>query len=147
MIFSKQISFARSRSDAVVKVLDANHLDEHKAKRAEHKSLPYYAELLFALLNHNPEATRYSNPLKQKFKLKRMAAEGTLSSSAQSILPNTFYSRRWCCSTCTEAAECANARRVSPTKQDLVSAEFARKRQQGATSGALHPVRPEFQLL
>ncbi|KAF7965379.1 hypothetical protein HWV62_15897 [Athelia sp. TMB] len=59
-LYSKpmQISFARSRSDAVVKVLDADHLDEHKAKRAEHK-----------------KATRYSNPLKQKFKLKRMAAE------------------------------------------------------------------------
>ena len=36
----QQISFARSRSDAVVKRLDAEHLDEHKARRAEHKSEP-----------------------------------------------------------------------------------------------------------
>lgn len=38
MIELQQISFARSRSDAVVKSLDADHLDEHKAKRAEDKS-------------------------------------------------------------------------------------------------------------
>ncbi|KAH7911584.1 hypothetical protein BJ138DRAFT_1237025 [Hygrophoropsis aurantiaca] len=59
-LYSKpmQISFARTRSDAVVKRLDANNLDEHKARRAEHK-----------------KKTRYSNPLKQKFRAKRMAAE------------------------------------------------------------------------
>ena len=34
----QQISFARTRSDAVVKSLDAENLDEHKAQRAEHKS-------------------------------------------------------------------------------------------------------------
>ncbi|KIJ66541.1 hypothetical protein HYDPIDRAFT_109590 [Hydnomerulius pinastri MD-312] len=59
-LYSKpmQISFARTRSDAVVQRLDANNLDEHKARRAEHK-----------------KNTRYSNPLKQKFRAKRMAAE------------------------------------------------------------------------
>jgi len=36
--FLKQISFARTRSDAVVKKLDANHFDQHKAGREEHKS-------------------------------------------------------------------------------------------------------------
>lgn len=34
----QQISFARTRSDAVVKKLDAEHFDEHKEKRLEHKS-------------------------------------------------------------------------------------------------------------
>ncbi|KAK0500901.1 hypothetical protein EDD18DRAFT_1146487 [Armillaria luteobubalina] len=55
---SMQISFARTRADAVVKKLDEEHFEEHKAQRAEHK-----------------KATRYNNPLKQKFKAKRMAAE------------------------------------------------------------------------
>ncbi|KAG1730699.1 uncharacterized protein EDB91DRAFT_1156646 [Suillus paluster] len=59
-LYSKpmQISFARTRSDAVVKRLDTTNLEQHTAKRAEHK-----------------RRTRYSNPLKQKFKAKRMAAE------------------------------------------------------------------------
>ncbi|KIM82314.1 hypothetical protein PILCRDRAFT_475666 [Piloderma croceum F 1598] len=59
-LYSKpmQISFARTRSDAVVKSLDAESLEEHKSRRAEHK-----------------KTTRYTNPLKQKFRAKRMAAE------------------------------------------------------------------------
>ncbi|KII94222.1 hypothetical protein PLICRDRAFT_36470 [Plicaturopsis crispa FD-325 SS-3] len=59
-LYSKpmQISFARTRSDAVVKKLDEEHFDEHKARRAEHK-----------------KKTRYTNPLKQKFRAKRLAAE------------------------------------------------------------------------
>jgi len=59
-LYSKpmQISFAKTRSDAVVKKLDGEHFDEHKTKRVEHK-----------------KATRYTNPLKRKFKAKRMAAE------------------------------------------------------------------------
>ena len=36
--FFKQISFARTRSDAVVKRLDANKFDDHKSKREERKS-------------------------------------------------------------------------------------------------------------
>lgn len=59
-LYSKpmQISFARTRSDAVVKKLDADHFDEHKKHRDEHK-----------------RKTRYTNPLKQKLRAKRMAAE------------------------------------------------------------------------
>ncbi|KIK35902.1 hypothetical protein CY34DRAFT_811801 [Suillus luteus UH-Slu-Lm8-n1] len=59
-LYSKpmQITFARTRSDAVVKRLDATNLEQHTSKRAEQK-----------------RRTRYSNPLKQKFKAKRMAAE------------------------------------------------------------------------
>lgn len=36
----QQISFARTRSDAVVKHLDAENLEAHKAERAEHKRMP-----------------------------------------------------------------------------------------------------------
>ncbi|KAF9261416.1 RNA-binding domain-containing protein [Marasmius fiardii PR-910] len=59
-LYSKpmQISFARTRSDAVVKKLDNEHFDDHKARRQEHK-----------------QKTRYTNPLKQKFKAKRLASE------------------------------------------------------------------------
>ncbi|KIY52004.1 RNA-binding domain-containing protein [Fistulina hepatica ATCC 64428] len=52
------ISFARTRSDAVVKRLDAANYDVHKQRRDDHK-----------------KNTRYTNPLKQKFKAKRIAAE------------------------------------------------------------------------
>jgi len=58
-LYSKpmQISCAKSRSDAVIKKLDPAEFEKHKADREEHK-----------------RNTRYTNPLKQKFKAKRMAA-------------------------------------------------------------------------
>ncbi|TFY77228.1 hypothetical protein EWM64_g6785 [Hericium alpestre] len=61
-LYSKpmQISFARTRSDAVVKKLDAGNFETHKARRMEHK-----------------KETRYTNPLKRKFRAKRMASEST----------------------------------------------------------------------
>ncbi|KZT73369.1 RNA-binding domain-containing protein [Daedalea quercina L-15889] len=60
-LYSKpmQISFARTRSDAVVKKLDAQHYEEHKMRRQEHK-----------------KSTRYTNPLKRKYKARRLAMEG-----------------------------------------------------------------------
>ncbi|KAI0814833.1 hypothetical protein BC629DRAFT_1279893 [Irpex lacteus] len=59
-LYSKpmQISFARTPSDAVVKKLNPSSYDDHKARRDEHK-----------------KATRYTNPLKAKFRQKRLAAE------------------------------------------------------------------------
>ncbi|KAI0714632.1 hypothetical protein C8Q76DRAFT_795491 [Earliella scabrosa] len=59
-LYSKpmQISFARTRSDAVVKKLDADNLEAHKQRRLEHK-----------------KATRYTNPIKRKYRQKRLAAE------------------------------------------------------------------------
>ncbi|KZT02229.1 RNA-binding domain-containing protein [Laetiporus sulphureus 93-53] len=58
-LYSKpmQISFAKTRSDAVVKKLDAAHYEQHKAQRLEHK-----------------KSTRYTNPLKRKYRERRMAA-------------------------------------------------------------------------
>jgi len=60
-LFSKpmQISFARTRSDAVVKQLDGENFEGHKAKRTEHK-----------------RTTRYTNPIKRKFRTKKTADEG-----------------------------------------------------------------------
>jgi len=59
-LYSKpmQISFAKTRSDAVVRRLDADHYEEHRQQRLQHK-----------------KATRYTNPLKQKFRAQRLAAE------------------------------------------------------------------------
>ncbi|TFY52795.1 hypothetical protein EVJ58_g9811, partial [Rhodofomes roseus] len=54
----QQISFARTRSDAVVKKIDAAHYEEHKMRRLEHK-----------------KATRYTNPLKRKYKACKQAME------------------------------------------------------------------------
>ncbi|KZT22620.1 RNA-binding domain-containing protein [Neolentinus lepideus HHB14362 ss-1] len=53
-----QISFARTPSDAVVRRINPNDIDAHKERRMDHK-----------------KRTRYINPLKMKFKAKRMAAE------------------------------------------------------------------------
>ncbi|CAL1694888.1 unnamed protein product [Somion occarium] len=79
-VIVKQISFARSRSDAVVKKLDPTTYDTHKARRLEHKST--YIDLLlsrdlctYELTLLYTEATRYTNPLKAKFRAKRLAAE------------------------------------------------------------------------
>ncbi|EIM83563.1 RNA-binding domain-containing protein [Stereum hirsutum FP-91666 SS1] len=59
-LYSKpmQISFARTRSDAVVKKLDATNFDQHKEHRLQHK-----------------KETRYTNPIKRKFREKRVASE------------------------------------------------------------------------
>ncbi|GBE77310.1 RNA-binding domain-containing protein [Sparassis latifolia] len=58
-LYSKpmQISFARTRSDAVVRKLDSGNYEAHKARRLEHK-----------------KDTRYTNPLKQKYRTRRLAA-------------------------------------------------------------------------
>ncbi|RPD64778.1 RNA-binding domain-containing protein [Lentinus tigrinus ALCF2SS1-7] len=59
-LYSKpmQISFAKTRSDAVVKKLDAANYDAHKQRRLDHK-----------------KATRYTNPIKRKYRQKRLAAD------------------------------------------------------------------------
>ncbi|GJE89636.1 RNA-binding domain-containing protein [Phanerochaete sordida] len=59
-LYSKpmQISFARTRSDAVIKKLDPASFDAHMERRKEHK-----------------KETRYTNPIKAKFRQKRLAAE------------------------------------------------------------------------
>jgi RNA recognition motif-containing protein len=79
MLASKQISFARTRSDAVVKRLDAEHYEEHRQQRMQHKSA-YLRIYPYGLKTYliKPEATRYTNPLKQKFRAQRLANDGEL---------------------------------------------------------------------
>ena len=80
-ILFKQISFARTRSDAVVKRLDGNMFDEHKSKREERKSAPSLHQTVVECSQSTftlPESTRYTNPLKSKYRTKRLAAEGQL---------------------------------------------------------------------
>ena len=75
---TQQISFAKSRSDAVLNKLDPSALDTHKARRLQHKSAPSLPNT-FCMAGISwlfcAEDTRYTNPLKQKFKAKRLAAE------------------------------------------------------------------------
>jgi U2 small nuclear ribonucleoprotein B'' len=76
----QQISFARTRSDAVVKRLDAEHYEEHRQRRLQHKSvyLCICRPIIHADSNsplYYLEATRYTNPLKRKFRAQRLAAE------------------------------------------------------------------------
>jgi hypothetical protein len=78
--FMYQVSFARSRSDAVVRTLDPQSYDRHKAARDERKStmrapvsslLPPSKRM--STFSSSTEGTRYTNPLKQKLKAKRMS--------------------------------------------------------------------------
>lgn len=59
-----------------MKKLDAENLDQHKASRLEHKSMMIY-DLSKASNGRYLENTRYTNPIKRKFRMKRMAAEST----------------------------------------------------------------------
>jgi len=42
MVFFQQISFAKTRSDAVVKRLDDGYFEEHKRRREDRKSAPFF---------------------------------------------------------------------------------------------------------
>lgn len=75
----QQISFARTRSDAVVKRLDAEHYEEHRQQRLQHKSAYLrHVSVILELTFFYPETTRYTNPLKQKFRAQRLASESEL---------------------------------------------------------------------
>ncbi|KAL0952054.1 hypothetical protein HGRIS_008692 [Hohenbuehelia grisea] len=78
-LYSKpmQISFARTRSDAVVKKLDAENFDAHKTRRADHKRAcrQRLSSCICTYLYFRSGQTRYTNPLKQKFRAKKLAAE------------------------------------------------------------------------
>jgi U2 small nuclear ribonucleoprotein B'' len=49
----QQISFAKTRSDAVVKRLDAEHYEEHRQRRLQHKSV-YILRLCLIMLTQIP---------------------------------------------------------------------------------------------
>lgn len=73
----KQISFAKTRSDAVVKKLDPESVESHLATRKAHKGLLVFHLNSNMISSESKAATRYSNPLKRKFAAKRMAADGS----------------------------------------------------------------------
>lgn len=69
-----------------MKKLDEDNFDSHKEKRLEHKSAFLY---LYSRKEEDTnmriaEATRYTNPIKKKYRQKRLAAESTCSLSPPS---------------------------------------------------------------
>jgi U2 small nuclear ribonucleoprotein B'' len=60
----------------VVKAIDVSNFEAHKAQRDDHKSRSqnylFHTDFPYLVC---PEKTRYTNPLKQKFRAKRIAAE------------------------------------------------------------------------
>lgn len=61
-----------------MKKIATDTFDEHKTKRLAHKSIHAlnYLRCGYVIYFTPIEATRYDNPLKRKFKTKRLAAEG-----------------------------------------------------------------------
>ncbi|KAF8870540.1 hypothetical protein CPB84DRAFT_853260 [Gymnopilus junonius] len=142
-LYSKpmQISFARTRSDAVVKKLDAEHFDEHKTRREEHK-----------------KTTRYTNPLKSKFRAKRLAAEIDGGAAApgpkrpavqmpdEYLPPNKILFLQNLPETVTKEQLIAlfsqypnlHEVRLIPTKRDIAFVEFLDEGSSGVAKDALH---------
>ena len=117
----QQISFARTRSDAVVKRLDAEHYEEHRQRRIEHKSAYFTRVSRHALtLRIYPETTRYTNPLKQKFRAQRLAAESELNITFffPGVIPCIHFRNRsrWPCSFCSQTNCRPDARRISASE-------------------------------
>ncbi|CAE6537079.1 unnamed protein product [Rhizoctonia solani] len=71
-----QISFAKTRSDAVVKELDPQHFDQHHSARVTAK--PWYVSL---------GRKRWDNPHQRKRKAKRVAAADATNSAATATAP------------------------------------------------------------
>jgi hypothetical protein len=81
------------------------------------------------------ETTRYTNPLKSKFRAKRLAAE---SKPLPILLTYLLLIRGWSrwrsSSTSSQTSERTNARRISPAKQDSLSPKSSGKRHKRPTS-------------
>jgi len=142
-LYSKpmQISFARTRSDAVVKKLDGENFDAHKAQREDHK-----------------KKTRYTNPLKQKFRAKRMAAEMDGAAAAPApkrpnvqmpdeyLPPNKILFLQNLPETVTKEQLVAlfsqypnlHEVRLIPTKKDIAFVEYLDETSSGVAKDALH---------
>ena len=94
----------------------------------------YYQTLLLEeLLTSITEKTRYTNPLKAKFRAKRLAAESTCPCLVMSSCTNLAPSR-WC-SRCswTKAPCCTDAGRISSPEQDSVPPKFTRNSHERTT--------------
>lgn len=103
------------------------------------------SRLDFAELLLHSEATRYTNPLKQKFKAKRTAAEGALplfvSSPISHFLTYLCIYSRWSSSTCCpKTTQRPNARRVPSSQQNPLLTEPPRNLHERTTSGTIQPI-------
>ena len=93
-----------------------------------------------------PELTRYTNPLKSKFRAKRLAAESQLFSyilrvfNATADLSLSIISRWWCLCSSNQTAHRPNARRISTPKQNSLPPKSSRIRHERATAGSLFSV-------
>jgi hypothetical protein len=90
----QQISFARTRSDAVVKRLDKELFEEHKAKRLQRKS-SYISFPRYLLAERLSEETRYTNPIKRRFRAKRLTAESASLRNINLVLNKFTYRLQW----------------------------------------------------
>lgn len=93
-----------------------------------------------------PELTRYTNPLKSKFRAKRLAAESQLFSyilrvfNATADLSLSIISRWRCLCSSNQTAHRPNARRISTPKQNSLPPKSSRIRHERATAGSLFSV-------
>ena len=120
----------------MVKKLDPSTLETHKARRLQHKSVSSSLNTVCVtplIVTLRAEDTRYTNPLKRKFKAKRLAAE--CMDYPQPLYPPIFlprhFSRCRCCP-CHEETERPDARRIPTTKQDPFLAESSRDGHKGS---------------
>ncbi|KAG2022241.1 RNA binding protein [Coprinopsis cinerea AmutBmut pab1-1] len=140
-LYSKpmQISFAKTRSDAVVKKKTPEEFDEHKKRREEHK-----------------KATRYTNPIKAKFRAKRLAAEDGAAAPVakrpavqmpdEYLPPNKILFLQNLPETVTKDQLVALFSqypnlyevRLIPTKKDIAFVEFLDEGSAGVAKDALH---------
>ena len=74
-----------------MKKLDASNFDAHKQRRLDHKSaLLYLSVLTPAESDSCTEATRYTNPIKRKYRQKRLAADGTSTPPIQRAVAESY---------------------------------------------------------
>lgn len=105
----------------------------------------HFPFLLIKLTLLYTETTRYTNPLKSKFRAKRLAAESKLLSILLTYLLLIRGWSRWrSSSTCPQTSKCTNARRISPTKQDSLSPKSSGKRHKRPTSCSFFSVSLPF---
>ncbi|KAF8323215.1 RNA-binding domain-containing protein [Clavulina sp. PMI_390] len=136
-----QVSFAKTRSDAVVKKVDGESFDEHKSARLEHK-----------------KKQRWDNPHKKKARAKHNASqtEGAALAAApkrpavqmpdEYLPPNKILFIQNLPETATkDALENLFSQhpnlvevRMIPTKKDIAFVEYADETSSGAAKDALH---------
>lgn len=85
--------------------------------------------------------TRYSNPLKQKFKAKRLASESVSDINQSRSFLNSYFSGRSNQCSSAETSKRSNAGRISPSQQDSLSTKSPGIGHEGPITWAFQPVR------